>query len=819
MKIRFIPFLAGLAILASTSPTFARSFRPGMIPNGNVKGCANCHVNPSGGGTRTPFGNDVFAIVKGSSATPFWGPDLAKKDSDGDGFTNGQELGDPEGTGTPFSGAQVTNPGQASNKPVEKPPVVTITSPSSGLATPPPWSGTVQAETSFDAAAIVKVEIWDGANLLGAVTSPPFDIPVTINSPGDHSIVAKATDYLGFIGTSVPIVLTLSAPANVPPVVQLTSPADGSVFAAPDTVTLTASASDPDGSVAMVEFLEGTNVLAMVMTSPFSLVVSNLTSGAHQFTARATDNMGAVTISAPIGIQMNVPPPGAHVVLIQGFKFIPASLTINPGETVTWVQKDTVQHTTTSDAATPIWDSGLLSLNQMYSFTFNTPGTFAYHCTPHPVNMRAVITVSAPSNPPPAVVITNIVNDGQAVTISWQGGAGPFLLQRKTSLDETNWFNLMTTRSLYVTVPKEGGSGFYRVMDQTTNVVIPLSVLLSGSSDAPSTTITATGSGSLSLEGLNLSYHISFSGLSGDITGAHIHGSADAGHTAGVIIPFNVGTGSSGVLAGNATLTAAQLADLFAGSNYVNIHTDLNPGGEIRGQIVPLRIPVNLSGAAEVPPVTASATGSGWITLVGNQMFYDIDFFSLSGDAAAAHLHGPADASHSSGVYFALDGASGTSGTLEGQHALNVDQLTNLLAGMTYVNIHTPANGAGEVRGQVAPWQFAVTLNGAADGVTTTGSGSGTLSLAGNVLTYSIQYGSLTSEAVAAHIHGPADASQSAGVLFPLNGVSGTSGTLSGTQVLTADQIADLVLGKTYVNIHTTNFGGGEIRGQVMLRY
>ncbi len=115
-----IVFFAVLLLVADESLK-SQSFRVTQIPHGSKFSCATCHVSAGGGGTLTPFGQDVELTLQGGNVN--WNAALASKDSDGDGFTNGAELQDPNGTWkvgqqSPGSAASVSNPGLASSIPV-----------------------------------------------------------------------------------------------------------------------------------------------------------------------------------------------------------------------------------------------------------------------------------------------------------------------------------------------------------------------------------------------------------------------------------------------------------------------------------------------------------------------------------------------------------------------------------------------------------------------------------------------------------------------------------------------------------------------------
>jgi glucose/arabinose dehydrogenase/plastocyanin len=236
-----------------------------------------------------------------------------------------------------------------------------------------------------------------------------------------------------------------------------------------------------------------------------------------------------------------------------------------------------------------------------------------------------------------------------------------------------------------------------------------------------------------------------------------------------------------------------------------------------------------LSGAAERPnPVDTTATGSGSFALEGNVLRFDIRYSGLSANAIAAHIHGPASAAGATGVMIDLAPFNGgsfgsTAGTLSGSVVLTATQKAAVLAGLTYVNVHSTTHGGGEIRGQIAPVMFQTFLNGANERpnpvTNSVGTGSATFALVGNQLTFNISYRNLSGNAIAAHIHGPADENGATGVMVDLGphngGAFGASGNMSGTVTLTRAQLAALVDGLTYVNIHTVLNQGGEVRGQI----
>jgi hypothetical protein len=108
---------------------------------------------------------------------------------------------------------------------------------------------------------------------------------------------------------------------------------------------------------------------------------------------------------------------------------------------------------------------------------------------------------------------------------------------------------------------------------------------LAGTQEVPPVNTAGSGTAEIQINTNTnvLTWKVTYSGLSGTATGAHIHGPAGPGQNAGVLVPFtNV---AAQPITGQATITPTQYGDLAAGLWYVNVHTAANPGGEIRGQL------------------------------------------------------------------------------------------------------------------------------------------------------------------------------------------------------------------------------------------
>jgi hypothetical protein len=137
---------------------------------------------------------------------------------------------------------------------------------------------------------------------------------------------------------------------------------------------------------------------------------------------------------------------------------------------------------------------------------------------------------------------------------------------------------------------------------------VSYSTRLSGSRENPKTDSKGTGKmdATFDTKTKELKYTLTFDGLSGPATAAHLHGPATAKQNAGVIAPLGDKNPVSPV-SGTATLTDDQAKELQSAKVYVNVHTAANPGGEIRGQLRPLHAKKAAAKAAPAAAMPAPA--------------------------------------------------------------------------------------------------------------------------------------------------------------------------------------------------------------------
>lgn len=185
------------------------------------------------------------------------------------------------------------------------PPFVAITNPANGATLVAPVSFSLQASASDSDGVIAQVEFFQATTSLGAGTNAPFSTFVSGLLPGSYTFSAIATDNLGAKATNA---IHLTVASNVPPAVAITSPTNGDAFTAPASISLTATASDADGSVTNVEFFNGAIKLGEDTTGPYNFAWNNVPAGTYTLRVTATDNRGVAITSIPITVSVTNSP-------------------------------------------------------------------------------------------------------------------------------------------------------------------------------------------------------------------------------------------------------------------------------------------------------------------------------------------------------------------------------------------------------------------------------------------------------------------------------------------------------------------------------
>ena len=181
-------------------------------------------------------------------------------------------------------------------------PAVTLTQPADGATFSAPATVNLSATASDTDGTVTKIEFFNGTTKLGEDTTAPYSFAWSGVPAGSYTLTARATDDVGGTATSAASRITVVSNTNAPPAVSITSPVDGAIFPWKPTISITATATDSDGTVTRVEFRDGTTLVGQDSTAPYSFTWRNVPVGSHVLTARATDNVGAITTSSQVRI-------------------------------------------------------------------------------------------------------------------------------------------------------------------------------------------------------------------------------------------------------------------------------------------------------------------------------------------------------------------------------------------------------------------------------------------------------------------------------------------------------------------------------------
>ncbi len=311
-----------------------------------------------------------------------------------------------------------------------------------------------------------------------------------------------------------------------------------------------------------------------------------------------------------------------------------------------------------------------------------------------------------------------------------------------------------------------------------------------------------------------------------DLTGAHVH-DGDIGMNGDVAFPLT-DMGDGMFMLEETQISPSLLEDLTSGEWYLNVHTEANASGEVRGQIVPDTTAVvtfPISGEQSVPPVTTDAMGYGYALFdtTNNSVMLTAVTMNLE-TATAAHIH-TGYAGETGGVVAPLMESADMAGVwmTDGYLALDEATATRLLSGGHYTNFHTPDFPDGEIRGQITPDNievYGITASGDQEvpmvDTMAYGYGAFTLNTTTGAVSGSVSIFDMTANA--AHIHA-GEAGVNGDVVLGLESDGMNTWMIPADTMLDAAQMEAMQTGGLYTNFHSDAFPNGEVRGQITLGF
>jgi len=222
------------------------------------------------------------------------------------------------------------------------PPTVSLIAPADGAAYVLPVTVTLSATASGieDNTPITRVDFHHGSTLIGGSTTAPYTTTWAPPTAGTYHLTAVATDSAGGVTTSAARTITVQG-ANQLPNVSLTSPLANQSFTAPANIALAAIASDADGTIARVEFFQGSTLIGSATAAPYGAAWNNVPAGSYILTARATDDRGATRSTTAIPI--TVTGGGPSILYLHGDHLGTPRVATNEANVVVWRNPPTTE--------------------------------------------------------------------------------------------------------------------------------------------------------------------------------------------------------------------------------------------------------------------------------------------------------------------------------------------------------------------------------------------------------------------------------------------------------------------------------------------
>jgi hypothetical protein len=485
-------------------------------------------------------------------------------------------------------------------KAANKTPTVLLTSPANGDVFSAGGTILLGATAADIDGSITKVEFYrGGTTLIGTTTVAPYRYGWVSPSAGSYSLTAKAYDDRRASATSQPVTIVVAN--NQPPAVSMTSPDADSFIAAESDVTVGAIATDPDGTIASLEFFDGTTSIGTTTVEPYRVTWHAASAGLHSLSARATDTKGGTGQSSPITVTVGGPP----VVVVTGptaCSFIdgPINVALTADALSTGGRVVTVEFfdegSSVGIAFASPWRSTLVNASiGSHSITAKATDDHGLAAT-----ARASTFTIRGANQPPSVILTSpsegarfafgstvglaataADTDGTIVAVEFRNGsAGGSLLGRTTTPPyAASWANMPVGSYAIVAVAYDDRGA--ATTSAPVHVTINANALPTVALSAPAANARFTAPASIAV-------------------------AASASDSDGTIAKVEFFAGATPIGTSNAAPYTATWSNVGVGSYSVTAKATDNAGGVVVSTAVPITVVNNT-----LPTVTLTAPGSG----------------------------------------------------------------------------------------------------------------------------------------------------------------------------------------------------------------